>query len=252
MSRRILSLLAHPDDAEFLCAGVLIRLRDLGWDIDIASMTPGDCGSRDRSAAEIARVRLEEARRAAAKIEGRYHCLNARDLLIAYDAPTLRRTVEAIRSVNPDIVITHSPQDYLPDHEFTSLLARAACFAAPAPNFSTGELPCSPPTERLPHLYYAAPIGGTDIFGAPVPCSVVFDISEVIDRKTELLACHASQREWLRAQHGIDEYVETMRRWAAETGRRTGVEYGEGFRQHRGHPYPHNDLLAELLGGHPA
>ena len=47
---------------------------------------------------------------------------------------------------------------------------------------------------------------------------------------------------------GVDEYVEAMKRWSAEVGRGAGVEYAEGFRQHRGHAYPQDDVLGELLG----
>lgn len=237
--------MAHPDDAEFLCAGALILLREKGWEVHIASMTPGDCGSREMGPDEIARVRRAEASAAAALIGGQYHCVEARDLIVTYDAQTIGRTVDVIRRVDPAIVITHSPQDYMPDHEMTSLLARNACFGAPIPNFPTG----TPPTERIPHLYYAAPIEGKNIFGDPVPLAMAVDISAVIDKKAEMLACHRSQREWLRAQHGMDEYLEAMRRWAAAVGARIGVAYAEGFRQHLGHAYPQDDLLGAILGG---
>jgi LmbE family N-acetylglucosaminyl deacetylase len=249
MSHRVLSLMAHPDDAEILCAGTLIRLQEKGWEVHIATMTPGDCGSRELPPEEIARVRLEEGRRAAAMIRGHYHCLDRRDLLVFYDEPAIRKAVELIRQVNPTIVITHYPRDYMADHEFTSLVARMACFGAPAPNFRTGILPCAGASSGIPHLYYASPIEGIDIFGEPIPMSVVIDVSEVIGLKADMLACHKSQREWLRAQHGIDEYINSMKDWSARMGQRIGVAYAEGFRQHLGHAYPHSDLLRELLGG---
>ena len=63
-----------------------------------------------------------------------------------------------------------------------------------------------------------------------------------------MLACHKSQREWLRAQHGMDHYIEEMRNWSATLGVQAGVEFAEGFRQHRGHPYPQDDRLGDLLG----
>ena len=249
MASRVLSILAHPDDAEFLCAGTLVRLQEKGWEVHIASMTPGDCGSRELPPEEIARARIEEGRAAAALIRGEFHCLDRRDLLVCYDPPAIRRTVELIRQVDPALVITHSPHDYMPDHEFTSLLARNATFGAPAPNFQTGELPCAPATAGIPHLYYARPIEGIDIFREPVSFALAIDISGVIGLKADMLACHKSQREWLRVQHGMDEYLATMKRWSGEVGRRIGVEYAEGFRQHRGHAYPQTDLLGEILGG---
>ena len=248
MSQRVLSLLAHPDDAEFLCAGTLIRLHEIGWDAHIASMTPGDCGSRDLPGPTISALRRGEARTAAAMIGASYHCLDFRDLQVCFDALHVRRAVELVRRVDPDIVITHWPQDYMPDHEFTSLVVRSATFGAPMPNFDTGASSGAAPTARIPYLYYASPIEGKNIFGEPVPFSLFIDISSVIDTKSGMLACHHSQREWLRAQHGIDEYVESMKRWSLELGAFAGVGYAEGFRQHLGHAYPQKDVLGELLG----
>jgi LmbE family N-acetylglucosaminyl deacetylase len=248
-TQRVLSILAHPDDAEFLCAGTMILLQAKGWEIHIATMTAGDCGSRDLDPEEIAEVRMQEARESAARIRGTYHCLHCRDLQVCYDPPTLKRTVELVREVNPAVVITHSPDDYMIDHEMTSRLARSACFGAPAPNFRTGAAPSAAATEHIPHLYYSSPIEGKDIFGQEMPLAMAVDISAVIAGKSAMLACHKSQREWLRAQHGIDEYIDAMTRWSAAVGQRIGVEYAEGFRQHLGHAYPQDDLLGGLLGG---
>jgi hypothetical protein len=64
-----------------------------------------------------------------------------------------------------------------------------------------------------------------------------------------MLSCHESQREWLRRQHGVDQYIEEMKAWSAERGRSAGCSYGEGFRQHLGHPYPSEDILRKRLGG---
>ena len=86
MAGVVLSVLAHPDDAEFLCAGVLIRLvREHGWQAHVATLTPGDCGSADRSAEEIGAVRRREGADAAALIGATYHCLEERDLLVFYN-----------------------------------------------------------------------------------------------------------------------------------------------------------------------
>jgi hypothetical protein len=63
-----------------------------------------------------------------------------------------------------------------------------------------------------------------------------------------MLACHASQRQWLLKHHGMDEYLEAMRRWGRQQGERVGVAYAEGFRQHLGHSYPQDNRLAQLVG----
>ena len=241
--------MAHPDDAEISAGGTLALLQRQGWEVHIASMTPGDCGSREHSASEVAGMRRKEGAAGAAKIHATYHCLDQRDLRIFYDDRTVMTAVELLRTVRPSVVFTHPPQDYMLDHEMTSHVARAACFAASAPNYDTGRRPSAKSTEDIPHLYYAAPAAGIDIFGEPAPLSVFVDTSDVIELKAEMLACHESQRIWLQQQHGMDHYVEEMRRWSAEMGKRIGVAHAEGFRQHLGHPYPQSDLLAELLGG---
>src|SRR5207249_10106237 len=88
MADVVLSILAHPDDAEFLCAGTLCRLvREHGWQAHIASMTPGDCGSAELPPEEIGRIRRSEGARAAALIDATYHCLEERDLRIFYCEP---------------------------------------------------------------------------------------------------------------------------------------------------------------------
>ena len=99
----------------------------------------------------------------------------------------------------------------------------------------------------MPYLYYCDPVEGIDPLGQPVTPTTVIDISPQIDLKAQMLACHASQREWLRAHHGMDEYIESMRRRGAARGQAVGSAYAEGFVQHRGHPYPHDDLLAAMF-----
>jgi LmbE family N-acetylglucosaminyl deacetylase len=241
------SILAHPDDAEFLCAGTLIRLRDRGWQVHVASMTPGDCGSATHGPEEIARIRRAEGARAAALIGATYHCLEERDLLIFPGERPLERITRLLRQVRPRLVLTHSPADYMLDHEITSSLVRAAVFAAPVPNFLLHkELP--PPLEQIPHLYYCDPIEGKDALGREVVPAFRIDISAEIERKAAMLAAHASQREWLSTHHGMDQYVQAMRDWAAHQGRAASVACAEGFRQHLGHSYPQDNLLGQVLG----
>jgi len=243
-----LSLLAHPDDAEFLCTGTLIRLiKEHGWQVHIASMTPGDCGSAEYSADEISRIRREEGVKAAACIGARYHCLEERDLLIFYNERALERVTRLFREVRPRIVFTHSPADYMLDHEMTSTLARAAAFGSPAPNFMQGRGQ-APPLEQIPYLYYCDAIEGKDLLGRPVIPSIAIDVSQAMETKTAMLTCHASQRAWLLKHHGMDHYVHSMQDWGTRTGRRYGVASAEGFRQHLGHSYPQDNLLAHLLG----
>ena len=247
-----LAILAHPDDAEFLCAGTLIRLhREHGWAVHVATMTPGDCGSAEHGPDDIARIRRAEGAAAAAAVGAAYHCLEERDLRVIYNEPALEKVTRLLCAVRPRVVFTHSPDDYHLDHEQTSKLARAATFAAPIRNFlhnRPGASEPHPPLDHIPHLFYCDPLEGKDSFGNPITPAFRVDVGAVIDDKARMLECHESQRAWLRVHHGVDNLVESMKEWGAAQGAAAGVRYAEGFRQHLGHSYPQDNVLRELLG----
>ncbi len=244
---RVLAIHAHPDDIELQCAGTLLRLKQKGCVISLATMTPGDCGSAELSADEIAQVRRNEAQRSADLMGADYKCLEFRDLSIVVDNDSRRRVTELIRQTRPSLVITAPPIDYMSDHEMTSRLVRDACFNASCPNYVTHQWDPAPPTTQIPHLYYVDAIQGIDYFGKPQLPDFVIDVTTTFEQKLNMLACHESQRAWLRRQHGLDEYLDGCRRWSAARGKEIGTEYGEAFTQHRGHPYPHDNLLEQLL-----
>ncbi len=248
--KRVLAFMAHPDDVEFLCAGTLARLKhEAGCHISIATATSGDCGSMEHRTEDIARIRHGEAVASAAVLGADYYCAGCMDLQIFYDRPTFMRFVEILRKARADVVITASPTDYMLDHEMTGLIVRAATFGAPIPNVPTEDVDPAEVLPAVPYLYYADPIEGTDHFGRPIEPDFVVDITSVMDTKEKMLACHASQREWLRRHHGLDQYLISMKEWSAARGKRIGTEYGEAFRQHRGHAYPTDNVIVDLLGG---
>ncbi|MCP5119416.1 MAG: PIG-L family deacetylase, partial [bacterium] len=195
----------------------------------------------------IAAVRRQEARAAGALIGAEYACAEFRDLAVFNDDVSRRHVTALLRRHRPDMVLTSSPTDYMCDHEITSDLVRDACFGAPAPNYSTSEYDAAPALAGIPHLYFMDPIGGADRAGNPVTPDFTVDVSSTFATKRAMLASHASQREWLRRQHGIDEYLDAMERWTRARGNSTGLEFGEGFRQYKGHPYPTSPLLQELV-----
>lgn len=241
----VLAVMAHPDDAEIACGGTLIRLADAGCEVHIATVAAGNWGTTSETVWAIAHRRILEAGNAAAKIGATYHCLDECDGLIVYDKPTIKKTIDLFRQVAPSIVFTHAPRDYMLDHDIASQLARAASFVYGAPNASAFPL-----LEKtcVPYLYYCDPMEGIDPFGNPVTPTTVVDVSAQMERKEEMLACHVSQREWLRAYHGMDEYIEAMKRHGALRGGQAGVAFAEAFVQHRGHAYPKDDILAECFG----
>jgi LmbE family N-acetylglucosaminyl deacetylase len=240
-----LAFCAHPDDAELMCAGTLALLRQKGWQICIATMTPGDCGTMELSAAQISKIRKKEAAASAKLLGGKYYCAESRDIFVVYDKATIVKAVKVLRQTQPDIVFAPSPEDYMLDHEMASIIVRHACFTAGIPNVKT---PGAKPFGRVPCLYYVDPIEAKDKFGAFVKAAFHVDISSMMDIKEKMLCCHASQREWLRAHHGMDEYVLAMKRQGELRGEEINVRYAEGFRQHLGHAYPHDNILKQELG----
>lgn len=242
----VLSFLAHPDDAEVLCAGTLIRLADAGWDVHIATATAGDCGSATLPAHEIASIRRNEAAAAAKCIGATYHCLEERDVNVVFDRAAYRKAIDLFRQVAPSLVFTHPRHDYMLHHEQVHLLARGAAFHSSVLDHAPPAMVTGPAATRL---YYCDPEEARDPYtGEPARASVWINVTSVMTRKIEMLACHASQREWLRSHHGMDEYIDAMKQHSAIRGREIGVEYAEAFVQHQGHAYPQTNLLKELIG----
>jgi len=244
-NRTVLSLGAHPDDAEFFCAGTLALLHKKGWDIHIATMTPGDCGTVQYSREQISRIRRAEAAKAAGILDGTYHCLECDDIFILYDRPTLLKAIELVRKVKPAIVFTTSPSDYMVDHEMASKIAQTACFACGVVNV---QMPGAEPFEPIPYLYYMDPAEEKDKFGTKIKAGTIVDITGVADIKEKMLCCHESQRHWLMTHHGMDEYVNMMKESGEKRGREINTAFAEGFRQHLGHAYPQDNILKTELG----
>lgn len=241
----ILAIHAHPDDIEILAGGAMALLASAGHSLTFVTMTPGDCGSVEYPPDEIARIRRAEAAAGAAAVGASYRCAEFRDLAIFNDDASRRRICELIRELRPELVLTSAPVDYHCDHEATSSLVRDSCFAASAPNYITGGP--APALDHIPHLYFMDSVEGADRDGRPQVPDFHVDISTTFETKKRMLACHESQRNWLRKQHGIDDYIVQMEQWSRAVGKRAGVEFAEGFRRYRGHPYPQSPLLEELL-----
>lgn len=247
-NKKVLGVGAHPDDVEFMCSGTLKLLKEKGYDIIIAVIANGDCGSMVESSESITMIRRQEAINAAKLLNAKFYPLGERDLRIEINDRTKMKITEYIRMVDPIVVFTHPHEDYMIDHEMTSRIVKIACFAAPVPNYYTYSVMPAPRTKQIPYLYYWSPLDGRDIYGNFVDQSVYVNISDVIDFKAKMLACHKSQRDWLMKQHGMDKYIEVMKSTAKLYGKRAGFPYAEGFKQHLGNAYPQDNILKEILG----
>jgi len=244
---RVLALGAHPDDVEFLMAGTLALLRQKGFKISIATVATGDMGSMKMRNQEIASKRFQEATGAARVLDASYECLGESDLHIVFDNPTRFKATELLRRAQPDIVFTHPPQDYMRDHELTADLAWDACFNASVPNYFTNQANPARPTKKTPYLFYADALGGRNRFGDRIRPTFYVDVTSVMGIKKIMLAKHRSQRSWLHAHHGVDEYLVSMKNWTRERGKEVGVKYAEAFTQHRSNPFPSDNILKNYL-----
>jgi len=244
MEKIVLGICAHPDDVEILCAGTLALFKKAGWEVHIASMAPGDKGTAEYNREDISRIRKAEAAEAARLIDAHYHCLEFEDVYIMYNRESINTTTSLLRQVRPSIVFTHSPNDYMLDHEITSSIVQTACFSTGIMNLEIPEKIYEP----APYLYYCDPMEAKDIFGTPIIASMFVDISSEITTKEKMLACHASQRNWLLTHHKMDEYINSMQRFSESRGKEINTKYAEGFRQHLGHGFSQNNILKEILG----
>ncbi len=251
MTNTAMAIAAHPDDIEFLMAGTLIRLGQAGYELHYMNLANGCCGTTQYDAATIADMRREEGRRAAALIGAHFHDSLCNDLEIFYDRATLARLTAVVRDVAPEIVLTHSPSDYMEDHTNACRLAVSAAFCRGMPNFPVE--PKTPPTDKPVTVYHAQPYSHRDPLRRLVWPDVFVDVTDVLQRKIEMLACHESQKVWLDESQGHDSYLQALQDLDAELGQMSGVyQYAEGWRRHLhlGFCGPHDDPLAVALAAH--
>ena len=136
---------AHPDDIEFYMAGTLLLLQRAGWEIHYLNVANGCCGSVQYNACQLARIRLDEAKRAAKVLGAHFHPPICNDMEIVYDLKLVRRIAAVIREVKPTVILTHPPVDYMEDHTNTCRIVVTAAFAHAMPNFRS--LPPRPERE---------------------------------------------------------------------------------------------------------
>lgn len=246
---RVLAVAAHPDDIEFLMAGTLLRLREAGWELHYFNLATGNCGSAIHSAAETRCIRRREAQAAARLLGARWHGPVAEDAEIFYADRILRRVAAVMREVQPVVVLTQSPQDYMEDHMNASRLAVTAAFVRGMPNYRT--IPSRPPVPGDCTVYHALPHGLRDGLGRRIIPGAFVDTTPVQRAKRAALAAHASQKAWLDQTQGMDSYLDAMDEMGRAVGKLSGrFEFAEGWRRHShlGFCAERADPLREVLG----
>jgi len=249
MAGRVLAVAAHPDDIEFLMAGTMILLGDAGWELHYLAIANGSCGTSVLDAEEIVAIRTAEARAAAKRIGAVYHESLAADIEVFYEKPLLAKVAAIVREVAPTILLTHSPVDYMEDHQTAARLAATGAFCRGMRNF-----PTDPPREPVAGdvtVYHAQPHGNRDSLRRLVRPELFVDVTGVLARKRRMLACHESQKVWLDETQGLDSYLAAMETLSREVGRMSGrFELAEGWRRrsHLGFCPEAADPLSDALG----
>ena len=189
-----------------------------------------------KSAGALARRRYAEAQSAAAVIGIEYQLLDNHDGELEPTLENRYQMIRLIREFKPNLVMTHRPNDYHPDHRYTSILVQDAAYMVTVPNIGS----------LTPHLDYNPVIVYTsDGFTKPYPFKpdVVVGIDGVLEKKLDMLHSHESQfYEWLPYNAGLVDEVPpdpaARRQWMGERRTKGFQDLAERYR----------DLLIELYG----
>ncbi|MDE0325669.1 MAG: PIG-L family deacetylase [Candidatus Poribacteria bacterium] len=206
---------AHPDDCDIKAGGVAALYLQQGHRVKFVSVTNGDAGHHEMGGGPLAQRRYAEAQ-AAAEVIGNleYELLDNHDGELMPTLENRYKIIRTIREFRPDLIMTHRPNDYHPDHRYTSTLVQDAAYMVTVPNICA----LTPHLRKNPVIVYLS-----DGFMKPYPFTpdVVVGIDAVVEQKIDMLHCHVSQfYEWLPYNGGTLDAVPTdesaRRAWLAE------------------------------------
>lgn len=231
----VLAVMAHPDDAELLCGGALIRSGELGEATGVLDLTRGEAGSKGTP-----ETRAEEAERAATAM-GLAIRRNAGlpDARLQNDERSRKVVAGLLRELRPRVVVTHWLAGRHPDHRVAAELVHDACFLAGLRRYDVPGEPFRP--FKLVHALSFRE-------DAPPPTFVV-DITGQMERKLEALACYPSQ---FAGTSGMGEVYPGGDRSIEEQVRAHAAHYGSLIRVGYGEPYwTRETVLLPSLGTAP-
>lgn len=195
----------HPDDTDVRCAGTAILLKELGHEAVFLSLTDGSAGHQTMKKEALAKRRYDETQEVAKFLGIRYIVMDAVDTELTSDLATRRKLVKLIREIKPDVIVSHRPNDYHPDHRATGQLIQDCSFLLSVPLFC----PEVPRLGKSPYIFYIH-----DDLTKPNSFTpdIVINVTPIIDKKMESLSRHVSQVfEWLPFIYPIKEAIPTTR-----------------------------------------
>jgi LmbE family N-acetylglucosaminyl deacetylase len=220
---RLLAVMAHPDDAELLCAGTLARAKSDGAAIGIAVMCGGDKGVGSATPqADFPRVRQEEASAACEVLGAQLFWVGARDGELFDSYPMRLTLVEIFRRFRPTLAIVHAMEDYHADHRAASQIAEAASWFAA----SRGHVTDSPALDAPPAVWFADTINMSGF-----QPQIYVEIAGQVAIKERMLSMHRSQLH-RAGDKDFAPLAELMIRQCETRGAQAGVAAAEAFRPH--------------------
>ncbi len=183
---RIIVIGAHPDDAESMSAGTAALWIAKGYHVKLVCATNGDIGHWKESGPALAARRKAEVAHGAKLIGYDFEILDNHDGGLLPTLENRARITRLIREWKADVVITHRPNDYHPDHRYTSILVQDSAYMVTVPKY----LPEVPALRKNPVFLYAS-----DRFMKPYPfqADIAVGIDSVIDKKLQVLLGMVSQ-----------------------------------------------------------
>ncbi len=219
---RLLAVVAHPDDAELLCAGTLARAQADGATSALCVLCQGDKGQPEKSIPNLAAVRRRELVEAARALKAQLFTLGVPDSALSDARVTRQRLVEVFRQFRPSLVLAHAPEDYHPDHRAASALAEAASWFSASRGYKT----VSAPLPTAPALWWMDTLNLSRF-----EPGFFVDVSPYLALKEKMLACHRSQLTRGRDKD-FSPLLDLMRQQCHMRGAQSGVAAAEAFRIH--------------------
>ena len=205
---------AHPDDCEVFAGGTSVKWAQAGHRVVFVSMTNGDVGHHEMTGEPLAKRRSREAKRSADLAGAVEVVFDNHDGELTPSLALRKQVVELIREFEADIVLTHRPNDYHPDHRYTSQVVQDAAFMVTVPNFC----PNAPALAANPVFLYLM-----DRFTKPYRFhpDIAVDVDDVMDVKWDMLDAMDSQfyewLPWLDRTTDVPKDSDARRGWLKET-----------------------------------
>lgn len=199
---RIIVFGAHPDDAQFKAGGTAAKWAKLGHQVKLVSVTNGDIGHWESAGGPLAKRRLAEVSKADAVVGATTEVLDIHDGELIPSLDNRQKIIRLIREWRADVVISHRPWDYHPDHRYVGVLVQDAAFMVTVPFVCTDV----PPLAQNPLFLYSS-----DRFQKPYPfkADIVVAVDDVFDQKLKALHEMPSQ-VYEGGASGSAEYVKTV------------------------------------------